>query len=179
MARTLFINIKRTWSSGYGESAMVRHRQKNAVSTSNVEYLPKWWGIFLLIADTWVDPKKKEQQASSWRELMIKLWGLTNSSNSWCVHVTCGGFLVLRSSLCHTGGIEGAHTRGISLMAFVNWTMLGASLIRWLTRRAMINPPHLSRVTWGLTQLKLIKKACVFLQLLGTFLVANDNIFFR
>ena len=42
MARTLFINIKRTWFSGYGESAMVRHRQKNAVSTSNVEYLPKW-----------------------------------------------------------------------------------------------------------------------------------------
>ena len=37
------------------------------------------------------------------------------------VHVTCGGFLALRRSLCHTGGIEGAHTpRAISPMAFMN-----------------------------------------------------------
>ena len=155
MAHILFINIKRTWSSGSGESAMVRHRHKNAFSTSNVEYLPKWWGIFLRIADTWVDPKKKEQQASSWGGLMIKLWGSTNSSNSWCVHVTCGGFLALRSSLCHTGGIEGAHAPcAISPKAFMNRAKPGASLMRWLRRRAKVNPPHLSRVTCQISQLK-------------------------
>ena len=56
--------------------------------------------------------------------------------------------LALRSSLCHTGGRDGASAPlAISLNAVMNWTIPATSHIVWFRRRASVNPPHLKRVT--------------------------------
>ena len=137
----------RTSSSGSGRRARVRQRQRAAVRTSKVEQRRRCGGRWRRRAANSSAPKKKERWSISSRGTMVFLVSAI-SSYSWCVRVTCGGSLALRTSRPHTGGIDGAWApRATSPTAVMNWTSPAASAMVWFSLNPNMNPPHFSLVT--------------------------------
>lgn len=94
-------------------------------------------------------PKKKDRRTFSGM-IILSLVSGTCSNSRW-LHVMRGGSLAMRSSLRHTGAMEGLLTpRAISAQVFMNCDKPAPSLIMvWFTRVARMKPPlHLSRVTY-------------------------------
>jgi len=64
------------------------------------------------------------------------------------LHVMRGGSLVIRSSLRHTGAMEGlVAPRAISAQVFMNCERPSPSHMVWLKEKAKMKPPQLRRVT--------------------------------
>ncbi|KAJ0624477.1 hypothetical protein HanIR_Chr01g0043491 [Helianthus annuus] len=71
--------MMRISSSGSGWSAMVRQRQRQAVSTSKVEQFLRYGGTNLRNADTSAGPKKNDLCAMSSSGIMVPLVSSTLS----------------------------------------------------------------------------------------------------
>ncbi|GER27262.1 RNA-binding KH domain-containing protein [Striga asiatica] len=135
---------RNTWWGAVAKAA-VRHRQRQAVTSSNVvqRMLRSGWRRERR-AEISAGPKKNER----WTRFLSGMGSLASGKGSYSrwTWVTRGGSRALRRCRSQTGRMEGRWApRASSPMADVNWKRPVPSNMVWLKRRAKMKPPHLRR----------------------------------
>uniref|UniRef100_A0A7C8ZL61 Uncharacterized protein n=1 Tax=Opuntia streptacantha TaxID=393608 RepID=A0A7C8ZL61_OPUST len=145
LERAFTMKRNRNLSFGLGWRAIVRHRQRQAVSTSNVVEGFKYGGIKRRRADISLAPKKKDLHITSSKGTVPLVPAVL--SYSWCTQVTRGGSRAQRRCRFQMGWTESWPPRAISATAFMNCIIPVPSAIVWLNLHAKIKPPHFNIVT--------------------------------